>query len=267
MVSYRGEAAQVEVEREGERGEREEAGSGQGGGTALYGQDPARKAGGESGDVSPQLHPAVAVGDRRRAEEAGVGGQRRDKRGKRRKEKEKEETSVSGSPWDRAPGRPLDGARAWLWGWLGCAVIEDTCAGVRREGWGLLGEALVTVGEAPPGAQHHWLCRPAPGPWGGVQPWEPSHPLPTQGGRGTRQPPLPGAHLEAVKMCLALVQMALMGLSWPLISPMGVKFSTLQTLMMPARQALSSRGWPGTKARAHTQSLCALGICWGRTGG
>lgn len=64
-------------------------------------------------------------------------------------------------------------------------------------------------------------------------------------------------------MCLALVQMALMGLSWPLISPMGVKLSTFQTLMTPARQALSSMGRPGTKAKAHTQSLCALGICCG----
>lgn len=75
---------------------------------------------------------------------------------------------------------------------------------------------------------------------------------------------MPGTHLEAVKMCLALVQMALIGLSWPLISPMGVKLSTFQTLMTPARQALSSMGRPGTKARAHTQSLCALGICCGR---
>ena len=73
--------------------------------------------------------------------------------------------------------------------------------------------------------------------------------------------PLPGTHLEAVKMCLLLVQMALMGLSWPLISPMGVKLSTFQTLMTPARQALSSMGRPGTKASAHTQSLCAVGIC------
>lgn len=73
--------------------------------------------------------------------------------------------------------------------------------------------------------------------------------------------PPPGTHLEAVKMCLLLVQMALMGLSWPLISPMGVKLSTFQTLMTPARQALSSMGRPGTKASAHTQSLCAVGIC------
>lgn len=65
-------------------------------------------------------------------------------------------------------------------------------------------------------------------------------------------------------MCLLLAQMALMGLSWPLISPMGVKLSTFQTLMKPARQALSSIGRPGTKARAHTQSLWALGICCGR---
>lgn len=94
----------------------------------------------------------------------------------------------------------------------------------------------------------------------------PSQPRPHQGeGWGTKADPLPSTHLEAVKMCLALVQMALMGLSWPLISPMGVKFSTFQTLMTPARQALSSMGRPGTKARAHTQSLCALGICCGRS--
>lgn len=89
--------------------------------------------------------------------------------------------------------------------------------------------------------------------------------FPHQGeGRVPRQPSLPSTYLEAVKMCLVLVQMALMGLSWPLISPMGVKLSTFQTLMTPARQALSSMGRPGTKARAHTQSLWALGICCGR---
>jgi hypothetical protein len=90
--------------------------------------------------------------------------------------------------------------------------------------------------------------------------------LPTLGrGLGAQVTCLFRTHLEAVKMCLLLAQMALMGLSWPLISPMGVKLSTFQTLMTPARQALSSMGRPGTKARAHTQSLCALGICCGRT--
>ena len=85
--------------------------------------------------------------------------------------------------------------------------------------------------------------------------------LPRRGWEQEWSAPLPGTHLEAVKICLLLVQMALMGLSWPLISPMGVKLSTFQTLTTPARQALSSMGRPGTKARAHTQSSCAVGIC------
>lgn len=99
--------------------------------------------------------------------------------------------------------------------------------------------------------------------WGlcwGLGPRPPAHPPWGRLGAGVECPP-PGTHLEAVKMCLLLVQMALMGLSWPLISPMGVKLSTFQTLMTPARQALSSMGRPGTKASAHTQSLCAVGIC------
>lgn len=68
-------------------------------------------------------------------------------------------------------------------------------------------------------------------------------------------------YLDAVKICLELVHMALMGLSWPLISPMGVKLSTFHTFSMPPLQALSSIGRPGTYAKAHTQSLWALGIC------
>lgn len=68
-------------------------------------------------------------------------------------------------------------------------------------------------------------------------------------------------YLEAVKICLELVHMALMGLSWPLISPMGVKLSTFHTFSIPPRQPLSSMGLPGTYARAHTQSLWAFGIC------
>lgn len=62
-------------------------------------------------------------------------------------------------------------------------------------------------------------------------------------------------------MCFELVQMALMGLSCPFISPTGVKESTFQTLIIPPRQALSTMGRPGMKARAQTQSLWALGIC------
>lgn len=69
------------------------------------------------------------------------------------------------------------------------------------------------------------------------------------------------SYLDAVKICLELVHMALMGLSWPLTSPMGVKLSTFHTFSMPPRQALSSMGRPGTYASAHTQSLWALGIC------
>ena len=70
-------------------------------------------------------------------------------------------------------------------------------------------------------------------------------------------------YLDAVKICLELVHMALMGLSWPLTSPIGVKLSTFHTFNMPPRQALSNMGRPGTYARAHTQSLWAFGICCG----
>lgn len=50
-------------------------GSGQGGGSALYGQDSARKAGGESGDVIPHLYPAVTVGgERQTGRERGEAG-------------------------------------------------------------------------------------------------------------------------------------------------------------------------------------------------
>lgn len=69
-------------------------GSGQGGGAALYGQDSARKAGGESRDVIPQLYPAVTVGgERRRGREErqeetgraeGREGRRSEQEGKRR---------------------------------------------------------------------------------------------------------------------------------------------------------------------------------------
>lgn len=49
-------------EGKNERGKgRAGEGSGQGGGAALYGQDSARKAGGESRDVIPQLYPAVTM--------------------------------------------------------------------------------------------------------------------------------------------------------------------------------------------------------------
>lgn len=68
-------------------------------------------------------------------------------------------------------------------------------------------------------------------------------------------------YLEAVKMCFEFVQMALIGLSCPLMSPTGVKLSTFQTFTVPPRQALSNMGRLGTKAKAQTQSLCA-GICW-----
>lgn len=60
-------------EGKNERGKgRAGEGSGQGGGAALYGQDSARKAGGESRDVIPQLYPAVTMGGRgREAERRG----------------------------------------------------------------------------------------------------------------------------------------------------------------------------------------------------
>lgn len=124
------------------------------------------------------------------------------------------------------------------WSWLGPSTPSPTpgrCPGKEGRGQGAVGSAL---GAGPTPAR-----------------------LPRRGWEQEWSAPLPGTHLEAVKICLLLVQMALMGLSWPLISPMGVKLSTFQTLTTPARQALSSMGRPGTKARAHTQSLCAVGIC------
>lgn len=88
-------------EREKERGKNKRGDgerwgqSGQGGGAALYGQDSARKAGGESRDVIPQLYPAVTVGgerrrgreERRRTRDRGEGEE-----GHGRNKKEKEET-------------------------------------------------------------------------------------------------------------------------------------------------------------------------------
>lgn len=66
---------------------------------------------------------------------------------------------------------------------------------------------------------------------------------------------------EAVKMWVELVQMALMGLSWPLISPSGEKLSTVQSLRMPPLQPLSRDIRPGTIPKADTQSLWAFGTC------
>lgn len=59
-----------------ERGGLGRGGSGHGGGAALYGQDSARKAGGESRDVIPQLYPAVTMG-------GGV-GREAERRGRKR---------------------------------------------------------------------------------------------------------------------------------------------------------------------------------------
>jgi hypothetical protein len=102
IISYREEAAQIEVgkDREKERGEERErkterwGESGQGGGAALYGQDSAWKAGSESRDVIPQLYPAVTVRgrevERQRGEARGHGKgdrERRDMVGTRRKKK------------------------------------------------------------------------------------------------------------------------------------------------------------------------------------
>lgn len=81
IVSYREEAAQIEVEkeREKERGESEGTGSGQSGGSALYGQDSARKAGGKSRHVIPHLDPAVTVGERGGKAEGGGHGRKKKK--------------------------------------------------------------------------------------------------------------------------------------------------------------------------------------------
>lgn len=73
-------------------------------------------------------------------------------------------------------------------------------------------------------------------------------------------------HSAAVKIWLELVQMAFMGLSCPFISPMGAKVSTFQSLRVPPLQPLSRTGTPGTRPRAHTQSLWAFGTCWKREG-
>lgn len=169
---------------------------------------------------------------------------------------------------------PPDGGQSWA---ETPAQGDDSCAGDCWEGQERPADKGVSPGLGP-GAfllpcpwwalREGWHRRAVGLPWElslpgelrGSEAHEPA--LPTQGGGGEhRQAAVPSTHLEAVKMCLALVHTALMGLSWPLISPRGEKLSTFQTLMTPARQALSSMGRPGTKARAHTQSLCALGIC------
>lgn len=79
-----------------------------------------------------------------------------------------------------------------------------------------------------------------------------------------RAKPQEETHSAAVKMWVELTHMALMGLSWPLISPTGTKVSTFQSFRMPPLQPLSKTGWPGTRPRAQTQSLCAFGTCWER---
>lgn len=73
-------------------------------------------------------------------------------------------------------------------------------------------------------------------------------------------------HSAAVKIWLELVQIAFMGHSCPFISPMGAKVSTFQSLRVPPLQPLSRTGTPGTRPRAHTQSLWAFGTCWKREG-
>lgn len=73
-------------------------------------------------------------------------------------------------------------------------------------------------------------------------------------------------HSAAVKIWLELVQIAFIGLSCPFISPVGAKVSTFQSLRVPPLQPLSRTGAPGTRPRAHTQSLWALGTCWKREG-
>lgn len=73
-------------------------------------------------------------------------------------------------------------------------------------------------------------------------------------------------HSAAVKIWLELVQMAFIGLSCPFISAMGAKVSTFQSLRVPPLQPLSRTGTPGTRPRAQTQSLWALGTCWKREG-
>lgn len=66
---------------------------------------------------------------------------------------------------------------------------------------------------------------------------------------------------EAVKRWLLLVEMPVMGLSWPLSSPRGPSVSVCHSFSTPARQPLSSTGHPGTTPSAHTQSRWALGTC------
>lgn len=88
-------------------------GSGHGGGAALYGQDSAREAGGESRDVIPQLYPAVTVGQEGEAERRDRSEQEGERRGR-----------LSGCPWDRA-GHPWTGSvlgRGW-------ASLDGTSAG------------------------------------------------------------------------------------------------------------------------------------------
>lgn len=79
-----------------------------------------------------------------------------------------------------------------------------------------------------------------------------------------RARPQEETYSAAVKTWVELTQMALMGLSWPLSSPTGTKVSTFQSFKIPPLQPLSKTGWPGTRPRAQTQSLCAFGTCWER---
>lgn len=70
-----------------------------------------------------------------------------------------------------------------------------------------------------------------------------------------------GTDSEAVKRWLLLVEMLVMGLSWPLSSPRGASVSVCHSFSTPARQPLSSTGDPGATPSAHTQSRWALGTC------
>lgn len=70
-----------------------------------------------------------------------------------------------------------------------------------------------------------------------------------------------GTDSEAVKRWLLLVEMLLMGLSWPFSSPRGPSVSVCHSLSTPPLQPLSRTGAPGTTPRAQTQSRWALGTC------
>lgn len=159
-VSYREEAAQIEVgkdrkrqEGKNERGKgRAGEGSGQGGGAALYGQDSARKAGGESRDVIPQLYPAVTMGGEVERQRGEVGRDGRGEKGHGGDKERKEETGLSSAPGAEDLALP-DGVGAELQlkkqRFKSGRASLSSCTGVRERSGLLGGQVLARDPGAP----------------------------------------------------------------------------------------------------------------------